>query len=170
MKRTLFLILVSFFTLTKLAIAQSYEVPKDYQLKAKDDYAKYETDVINTVDWLQRTSWDDEQAKRKEANAFFVAWITGSPTVSISVGAPLTKLANKNPELLITFMGGYTKYVLQHKDAPDVHAANVAGLKALIAKYQSEKNHKKDSAVEKLIKTDQDGKLDEWAATDFVKS
>ena len=170
MKRSLFLIIVSLIALTRFAIAQTYEVPKDYQLKVKEDYAKYEPQVISTVDWLQQTSWDDDQDKRKDANAFLMAWITGSPNVTITIGSPLMKLVNKNPDLLMTFMGGYTKYALQHKDAPDVHAANVAGLKALLSKYQSDKNHKKDSAVEKLIKVDQDGKLDEWAATDFVKS
>jgi len=169
MKRSLFLIIVSFFALTKFAVAQTYDVPKDYQLKVKEDYAKYEAEVINTVDWLQQTSWDDDQDKRKEANAFLMAWITGSPNVTITIGSPLMKLVNKNPDLLMTFMGGYTKYCLQHRDTLDAHAANVAGLKALLSKYQTEKNHKKDSAVEKLIKVDQDGKLEEWASTDFVK-
>ena len=161
---------VGFLAIVKIANAQTYEVPKDYTLKTKDDYPKYDADVIATVDWLQQTSWDDEQAKRKEANRFLMEWLTGSPTVSIAVGSPLIKLADKNPELLMTFMGGYTKYALQHKDSPTLNAENVAGLRALIAKYQAEKNHKKNAAVEKLIKIDADGKLEEWAATEFVKS
>jgi hypothetical protein len=170
MRKLLFIALLSLLAVSKGAQAQSYEVPKDYTLKAKEDYTKYEQDVINTVDWLQQTSWGDQPDKRKEAAAFLVAWITGSPTVTISVGSPLVKMCDKNPELMITFMGGFTKYALQHKDTPNTNAANVAGLKALIAKYQMEKNHKKESAVEKLIKIDQDGKLEEWAATDYLKS
>jgi hypothetical protein len=170
MRKLLLVTFVSLLAVCKSATAQTYEVPKDYTLKAKEDYAKYEQDVINTVDWLQQTSWDDQQDKRKEAGTFFVAWITGSPTVTISVGSPLVKLCNKNPELMMTFLGGFTKYALQHKDTPNTNAANVAGLKALIAKYQMEKNHKKESAVEKLIKIDQDGKLEDWAATEYLKS
>jgi hypothetical protein len=170
MKKILLITFVSLLALCKSATAQTYEVPKDYTLKAKEDYSKYEQDVINTVDWLQQTSWDDEQDKRKEANTFLIAWITGSPTVTISIGSPLLKLSKKNPDLMITFMGGYTKYVLQHKDVPNTNAANAAGLRALIAKYQMEKNHKRESAVENLIKVDQDGKLEAWAATEYLKS
>ena len=77
------LLLVSYFK----ASAQTYEVPKDYTLKAKEDYAKYEDDIIKTIDWLQQTSWNEQTDKRKEANAFLVAWLTGSPNVSIDVGS-----------------------------------------------------------------------------------
>jgi hypothetical protein len=170
MRRILFIAFFGLLAMGKTAIAQEYQVPQNYTLKDKGDYAKYEQDVINTVDWLQQTSWDDQPDRRKEANAFLIAWITGSPNVSISVGTPLVKLTKKNPELMITFMGAYTKYCLQHKDAQNVNAANVAGLKALIAKYQMEKNHKHEGAVEDLIKIDANGKLEEWAATDYLKS
>jgi hypothetical protein len=170
MRKLVSIIVLGFLAIAKSANAQGYEVPKDYTLKAKEDYSRYEADVIATVDWLQKTSWDDEQAKRTEANAFLMAWLTGSPTVTITIGAPLMKLVDKNPDLLMIFMGGYTKYALQHKDSPNANADNVAGLKALIAKYQAEKNHKRNSSVEKLIKVDQDGKLENWAATDFLKS
>ncbi len=169
MRKLLFIALLGFLVVGKSARAQSYEVPKDYTLKTKEDYTKYEQDVINTVDWLQQTSWDEQQDKRKEASAFLIAWLTGSSTVTITIQAPLAKMCDKNPDLLIIFMGGFTKYALQHKDAQNANAANVAGFRALIAKYQMEKNHKKQSAVEKLIKIDQDGKLEEWTATDYVK-
>jgi hypothetical protein len=169
MKKSIFLIPALFFAFVLTAMAQTYEVPKNYILKTKEDYPKYNQDIINTVDWLQQTSWDEQPDKRKEANSFLIAWVTGSPSVSITVGSPLTKLADKNSALLITFIGGYTKYTIQHPDATDKNAPNVAGLKALIEKYKMEKNHVKDSSVEKLIKIDQDGKLEQWAATDFIK-
>jgi hypothetical protein len=170
MKKFYFLTIISFLVFCTNTIAQTYEVPQNYILKAKEDYANYEADVINTIDWLQQTSWDDNPDKRKDANTFFVAWITGSPTVSIAVGKPLVDLCGKNKELLITFMGGFTKYSLQHKDAANKNEANIAGLRALINKYAAEKNHVKDKAVEKLIQLDKDGKLEAWAGTDFVKS
>lgn len=131
MKKILFSCIICFLILSSTAVAQTYEVPKDYVLKTKEDYAKYEPDVINTIDWLQQTSWDEQQDKRKEANTFFVAWITGSPNVSVEIGAEITKLADKNNELLITYMGGFTKYTLQHKEAQNVISAKVAGIKAL---------------------------------------
>lgn len=160
---------ILFIAVISKATAQSYEVPKDYVLKTKEDYSKYENDIINTVDWLQQTPWGEQYEKRKEANAFLIAWITGSPNVSISVAAPLMKLVDKNKDLLIAFMAGYTKYALQHKDAPNNNLANAAGLRELITKYQMEKSHVKDKNVEKLIQLDKDGKLDTWAATDYLK-
>ncbi|HTE02312.1 MAG TPA: hypothetical protein VK668_23645 [Mucilaginibacter sp.] len=152
------------------ASAQSYEVPKNYVLKAKEDYPKYEDDIIKTVDWLQQTSWAEQADKRKEANTFLIAWITGSPNVSITLGSPLLKFTDKNKELLITFMAGYTKYALQHKSDMTVDKANAAALRALMDKYNSDPARKKDSAIEKLIKTDKDGKLDEWIKANFYKS
>lgn len=170
MKKLIFIALLGFVAMGKPVFAQDYQVPQNYTLKEKGDYAKYEQDVIKTVDWLQQTSWDEQADKRKDADSFLLAWITGSPTITIGIGSPLMKLAKKNPELLMTFMGGYTKYCLQHKDKPDVNAANVAGLRALIDKYKVEKNHRREGAVEDLIKIDADGKLEQWAATDYLKS
>ena len=169
MKKVFFLTITCFLAITTNVFAQTYEVPKGYVLKAKEDYAKYEQDVINTVDWLQQTPWGEQDDKRKDANTFLIAWITGSPNVSITVGKSLLKLSDKNKDRMLTFMGGYTKYALQHKDTPNNNLANAAGLRELIAKYQMEKNHVKDKAVEKLIQIDSDGKLDAWAATDYLK-
>ncbi|MGZ3753174.1 MAG: hypothetical protein ACXVAU_17960, partial [Mucilaginibacter sp.] len=140
-----------------------------YVLKAKEDYPKYEEDVIKTVDWLQQTPWTEQADKRKEANAFFVAWITGSPNVSISIGSPLIKFTEKNSQLLIAFMGAYTKYALQHKSDLDKDLANATALRALMDKYTSEQDHVKDNAVEKLIKVEKDGKLADWIKTNFYK-
>jgi hypothetical protein len=169
MKKIFFLVITCFLAVTSLAIAQTYEVPKGYVLKTKEDYPKYEQDIINTVDWLQQTPWGEQDDKRKEANTFLIAWITGSPNISISIGTPLMKLVDKNKDLLVTFMGGYTKYALQHKDKQNNDLANAAGLRELIEKYQIEKTHVKDKNVEKLIQLDKDGKLDAWAATEYIK-
>src|ERR1700679_3255172 len=109
MKKFYLLTTICLLAICFKASAQTYEVPKNYTLKTKDDYAKYEPEVIHTVDWLQQASWDEPIEKRKEANAFLMAWLTGSPNVSISIGKPLMDLVDKNKELLIIFMGGYAK-------------------------------------------------------------
>jgi hypothetical protein len=170
MKKLLFASILSFLAISFTASAQTYEVPKDYVLKVKEDYPKYNDDVVKTVDWLQQTSWAEQTDKRKEASAFLIAWITGSPDVSVEIGSALLKLADKNKELLITFMGGYTKYAILHKSDFDKNQANVFALRAMIEKYNNEPTRKKDSAMEKLIKMDKDGKLEEWVKTDFLKS
>src|SRR4051812_39794304 len=123
MKKILTLIMViAAFSLT--AAAQKYDVPENYVLKDKADYAPYETQFINTTDWLQATSWTQETDKRSLASKFLMAWMEGSPTVNIPIGHTVIELSGKNPDLILTFMSFYTKYALQHKDNFDKSKAN----------------------------------------------
>lgn len=170
MKKSFLALVVCLLAISFTASAQTSPVPEHYAFSAKEDYAKYNDDIIKTIDWLQQSPWSQPLDNRKPANAFLMAWLTGTPDVSISIGSALTKLTNKNPELLIIFMGGYTKYALQHKSDFSKDKANVAGLRAMIDKYTNDPARKKDSAMEKLIKTDKDGGLDEWVKTDYLKS
>lgn len=169
MKKLLILITV-ITTLGLDSSAQTYQVPTNYVLKEKGDYAKYEQEVISTIDWLQDTPWAVESQKRDDAKAFFMKWLEGSPTVNIEINKAVGNLCTKNPELFGSFMGGYTKYALQNKATFDKNKANKAGVKAILTKYISESDHKKSGDVEKLIKIDKDGKLADWIATDFYKS
>jgi hypothetical protein len=148
----------------------SFPVPPGYVLKEKADYAKYNQDVINTIDWLQQTPWGEQPEQRKQANTFLVAWLTGSPDVNIDVRPGVMKLCDKNKELLITFMGGYAKYAIQHKDNFTADQANTAAVQAVLAKYQTQPDHVKDSYIERLIKIQEQGKLNDWITTDFNKS
>lgn len=166
-------ILILFVALASLSItakAQTFHVPEDYTLKEKTDYAKYEEDVIKGIDWLQDTPWPLEEQKRMETNAFLMKWIQGSPTVSIEINSSVAKMTEKNPQLLMTFMGGYTKYALQNKTAFDKNKANQAGVKAVIDKYVVETDHKNNSLLNKLTKIDKDDKLPDWMASDFNKT
>jgi hypothetical protein len=161
MKKILTLIMViAAFSLT--ATAQKYDVPENYVLKDKADYAPYETQFINTTDWLQATPWTEEADKRAVANKFLMEWMTGSPSVSIPIGHTVIELTQKNDDLLLTFMCFYAKYTLQHKDNFDKNKASFEAIKAVLDKYTLEKAHKKDSKIEKLIKINLEGNLESW--------
>ena len=67
-------------------------------------------------------------------------------------------------------MYGYTKYAILNKSQFDLIKAKIEGIKALLSKYKFETAHKKNSEVEKLIKLDAEGKLENWVATDFAQS
>ena len=58
-----------------------YEIPADVQLNVKEDYAKYENDIIAATNWLETNSLDSEPEKRKLVSAFVMKWIMGSPSV-----------------------------------------------------------------------------------------
>jgi len=83
--------------ITAGAKAQTYEVPKNVAFHSKDDYFKYEPDLLKTIDWLQQTPWTEQADKRKEANAFVLMWITGSPYVNLDLNEKITQLCDKNP-------------------------------------------------------------------------
>lgn len=161
MKKILILV-TAFVAFSLTALAQKYDVPENYVLKEKADYAPYETQFINTTDWLQATPWTTETDKRSIANKFLMDWMEGSPSVSIPIGHAVIELSEKNPDLLLTFMCFYAKYALQHKDGLDKNKAGLEAVKAMLDKYTMEKSHKKDGKLEKLIKINQDGNLESW--------
>jgi len=170
MKKTFFITITFLLAINSLVFAQTYEAPKNYSLKAKEDYAPYEQDVIRAIDWLEQTRWADQTEKRDEVRAFVMKWIIGSPSVSVEINAEVLKLSKKDAELMGSYMYGFAKYALLHKTDYDATQAKLAGLRGVIAKYTMETGHKKNSEIEKLIKLEQDGKLEAWVSTDFNKS
>ncbi|PWK79790.1 hypothetical protein LX99_00250 [Mucilaginibacter oryzae] len=169
MKKT-FVLIFAAVTFSLAVKAQTFHVPENYVLKEKADYAKYEEDVIKGIDWLQDTPWALEEQKRMETNAFLLKWMQGNPAVNIEINSSVAKMTDKNPPLLITFMGGYTKYALQNKTGFNKDKANLAGVKAVIDKYVLETDHKNNSLLNKLVKIDKEGKLSNWIESDFYKT
>jgi hypothetical protein len=139
--------------------AQEFQVPVDYKLVKVEDYAPFEQDVINCVKWLSDTPVDQNIGKRKEANAFLMKWIMGSPNIKIDLRP---EFVMSNPDLLMAFLGGWTKYSLETKDFSDKVKGNVAGLENAIDMYNKNKKATgKDKNIEKYIKLQSKGKLEE---------
>ena len=91
MKIITLLLLISFLLL-KNVNAQDFIVPENYQLTSKEDYTKYEKDVINATNWLLATPLNEQTEKRKEVSAFVVKWINGSPTVNVELNPTIMDL------------------------------------------------------------------------------
>ena len=90
-------------------------------------------------------------------------WITGSPTVSIEIKEEIVSFLGINPDLLMIFMGGWTKYSLETKDFNNKIKGNQMGIEAVIDFYlKNKENLKKDKNVEKYIKLREEGKLNEY--------
>jgi hypothetical protein len=173
MKAIPWLSTILLLTVSLNSLAQMSPVPKSYSLTTPEDYNKYEKDVINVINWLDQTPWNSKNGERQIANSFFLAWMSGSPTVTIEVSDDiLMKIMEKNKELLFTYMGGYTKYTLQtraDKTTFDINKAKLAGFKAVITKYNTEKKRSKDKNVEMLATLDKEGKLENWVVTELSK-
>ena len=103
----------------------------------KEAFIASEKKVLGTIDWLENTAVNQEEEKRKQQNAILVAWITNSPTVTLEISANVLTFTKKNPELLILFMGGWTKYSLQNNYSSDPVLGSTAGIKSAIKVYKT---------------------------------
>ena len=164
MKRTKLFLLANLILVSTFVLGQNFEVPANYQFNTKDDYSRYEKDIIDATKWLQSTPFNEQKEKRQEVSAFVVKWINGSPTVNVEINPTIMNFEEKNQGMLALYMAGSAKYVLENNYSKDMRAKHKAALKGMIAVYKSGKGIKKDKKMEKLIKSDEDGKLDEWLA------
>jgi hypothetical protein len=162
MKKLLFSAIVVMLAFGKTTLlAQDYEPPKDVKLEKQEDYAKYESEIIRCIEYLEKSPLNDLD-KRKEANKFFILWLTGAPNVTVDILPYLMDLTKKNEDFLMTFMGGWTKYALESKDYKNKVNGHLAGLRAIIRVYKENKGVKTDDAIDELVSTEKDGKLEKW--------
>lgn len=159
MKKIILTLLVSFVFVG--LYAQDFKVPADYDFKS-EGYEKYNEEILQACDWLMNTPINKKMSKRKEVNTFFIEWLTGCTHVSIGLDARIVNFTEKNPDLLIIFMTGWTKQVLNTNDNKDRIKGNLAGVEAVIEFYLKNKDYlQKDKNVEKYIKMRDKGKLEE---------
>lgn len=157
--RKLFLVILLFFSY--LGYAQhDIKVPVNYKLENKADYTKYEEKFIECVDWLLNTPVDKHEAKRKEVNAFLIAWMAGSPDVSIELTAEVVSFAEQ-ADALIIFMAAWTKYAIQTKNYDDILQLNLHGIKAVITLYKRNKKQMGECIpIEQYIEMEENGLLE----------
>ena len=157
------LILALLFT-TQNIYSQDYITPADYVLESKEDYAKYEKDIVAAAKWLLQTPLNEQQDKRREVSAFVLKWLMGSPTVNVEINPSLMDFDKKNKGMMTLFMASSAKYVLENNYSTDVRAKQKAALHDMITVYKRGQGIKKDKKMEKLIKSDEEGKIDQWLA------
>lgn len=161
MKTFILALLTSIFTLG--LFAQEFEVPKNYILDKAEDYAPYEKDVVDCFNWLIETPLNEQEAKRKEANAFLLTWLSGSPEIEIELKQEIVTFMRTSPDLLMIFLGGWGIHSLETRDFNDKVGGNLAGIEAAIEFYKKNKNFlSKDKYMEKYIKLQKNGKLKEY--------
>lgn len=162
MKKILFL---SIFSLSFLFLqAQDFQLPEDYTLEEKEDYSKYEADVLKAIDWLKDNPVNEDKAYRKKVNAFVLKWAMGSPTVSIMIRPNVVPYSD-NSDLLLTFLGGWVKYSIENNHSKDDDACAYAGTLHVLEFYKKNKKEiGKQKDLEKFIKKESKGKLEKYIA------
>jgi len=160
MKKT-FLILL--FSLISIGVfSQEFEAPKNFEPKLKEDYAPFEPQILDAINWSLNTPLNEQSEKRQEVYAFFMKWITGTPSVSIELRAKHLKFSEKSPDLLVPFIMGWTKYTLENNYSRDIIKGNEAGIITAVKFYEDNKKHlKRNKEIESLSKLIREGKLEE---------
>ena len=127
------------------------------------DYLDQQEKVLEVIDYLQYSPANAEQEKRKEAMAFLIQWLEGSPTVSVTLEGFITPFMAYGESLAI-FLGGYTKYVLQTGgDNPDPVMANLAGTERVVEYYLANQSvYGRHKELDKLVKQREKGRLRRW--------
>jgi hypothetical protein len=164
MKITKLLIIGFLIISAKNSYGQTFEVPRQYSFKTAEDYAPYEKHIIEATKWLIATPLNEQAEKRKDVSAFVLKWVIGSPTVSVEINPIVMDFEKKNPGMLVLFMACCSKYVLENNYSKDISAKNKAALHDMISVYKKGIGINKDKKMDKLIKSDEEGKLDEWLA------
>lgn len=166
MKRITFLLTIA---ATSLGLfAQDFDVPNNYILEKAEDYAPYEKNVMNCINWLMNTPIEEEVTKRSEANSFVLAWLMGSPYVHIELKQEMIPYTNDTPELLMIFLCGWTRFALETRDFDNKIEGNYAGIEAVIEYYTNNKLVLgKNKEVDKLIKMKEKDKLKEFVQSNI---
>ncbi|HEX4851550.1 MAG TPA: hypothetical protein VFV08_12120 [Puia sp.] len=151
-----------FVLINNVSSQAGFDIPQNIELNTRDDYAKYESKMIEAAKWLEQTDLDKETEKRQRVNKFVLQWVAGSPTINIVVHESVTKLVGKNKQLLSIYLANYSRYCLESKSTKDPFPANKAALESMMNVYKKGISIKRTKEMDKLIKMTEEGKLNEY--------
>lgn len=158
------LLWLSFF-ITICLSAQDFDVPKDYKFEKKEDYKSYEPQVKQAINWALNNTLSADAKKRVEVNTFFMAWVSGTPDVTVGMDSKIVTFIKYNSELLMPFIMGWVQFSLDNNYSKDKIMCNKAGIETVVAFYNKNRGFlKKDKEVEKYEKLISNGKLEEELA------
>ena len=126
-----------------------------------------EDSVIQAAKWIESTDLDKETGKRKEINSIVLKWYIDSISLNISLVEKLSELNEGNPELLMAFFAGYSRYYLENKKTVAKPAATRAGLISVMNVYQKGIAVTKSSGIDNLVELHRQNKLDDYIKSNF---
>ncbi|WP_118975535.1 hypothetical protein [Taibaiella koreensis] len=137
MKKILTVLLLA--AATSIGNAQDNGVPQSFKPAKAEDYAQYNKNVLQCIDWLMATPYDPASPQQQAAGAFLMQWIAGSPDVKLQLAPGIINFVGETPTLLMIFMSGWTKYTLESKKPEDKLNGNLKGLESVISYYEHNK-------------------------------
>jgi len=164
MKKILTLAIVLFLGLNLMA--QDNDKAQGLELKTEEDYKKMEPVILRGIDWLQETPVAESKKERKEISGLLMLWMSGTPSVSIAIVEGLVPMGN--PDCMIAFMCGWTKYSLDNNYSKDNLKCAKAAVEHTIEFYnKNKKDIGKSKDVENLIKKQKKGTLEKYIKSKY---
>lgn len=155
--RTLILLLI-----TAISIglnAQEWEVPEDVTYTNQADYEAQNENVVAATNYLIETPVNKIPYKRKATNKFLMDWVTGTPTVTLTLSQEVVPFMECG-ECLMVYMASYAKQSIMHRGG-NGKIWNYAAVKDVMNFYQNNKAAVgKNKPLEKFIKLEAKGKLE----------
>jgi hypothetical protein len=150
-------------TLSFTSKAQIFEVPSmDIKPATQTEYEAMEPTILSCINWLDATPLSIDAEKHTSANAYFMLWLTGTKKVNVVVDGYVLNYAEKNPELMMAFMAGWSKLALE-KGEKDNFKLALAGMTNLVSRYKNNVSFfKKDKKLKKLAELSDRGELEAW--------
>jgi hypothetical protein len=153
----------AFLSCSFLLQAQTFEVPvMDTKPVSQAEYDKMEPTILQCINWLNATPLSIDVEKRTSANAYFMLWLAGTSKVNVVVDGYVLNYTEKNPELMIGFMTGWSKLALEKMETDRFKLA-LAGMSNLVYRYKCNMSFfKKDKKLKKLLAVSENGELESW--------
>ncbi len=163
--KNLALLFLLLFSTSLFSQTVDWETLENAELVEAEDFVKIDHQILKLIDWLGNHHLDHKD--RIKANSIFMRWITGSPSVTVSLDTYLMNYTKKNGDFLLLFMAGWSKYVLENPDKKEDNiGGSLAGVNYFLDFYEKGKDFgvKKDRKVAKLLKKREAGKLEDFIA------
>lgn len=165
MKKSILIIAIlftSFAGFSQINKIPKYNVPEEYSLLLAEDYDKYQPQILEAIDWYLWRSMGLDNDKRQAAATFFMKWLAGSPSVTVEIDPKIVNFIDTNPQLLIPFCMGWTKYSIEN-DSNDRIKACTAGIAVIVESYNTNRAFmNKDKNIEKYEKMLKNNKLENY--------
>jgi tetratricopeptide (TPR) repeat protein len=137
--------------------------PATYTMEEKEDYVRYEKEIVETIDWLIETPTNEDIDIRAKKNALALKWISGCPYIAVELNEDVVPYIGECPECMMVFMGGWVKYAINTKDYDNALKGNIEGTYAVIQFYNNNKTRIANiKSINKLIKLKSEGKLESY--------
>ena len=128
------------------------KLPEKYEWKTVREYKRDEELVFKTLQWLNKTPFNEQLLQRSKANLFVMEWICGSPTISIDIKTSELPFYEEYPDLLFPYIHGIAQCKLKKNPECNEQKAIISGFNAVAFMVSTDPSLNKAKTFRNFIK------------------